>query len=113
MMLGISSVQPRTFQQSHGRRTHGAAEGGVPVMRGASTVPLFSHVPFCVLGRVKTYLFTHSLTYILMSKDDVIDKELFIVVTAEGGFSGDIDQKLIDWMIKSFDKIIHAYKSVV
>ena len=37
----------------------------------------------------------------------IIDKELFIVITAEGGFSGDIDQKLIDWMIKSFDKDKH------
>ena len=26
---------------------------------------------------------------------DVIDKELYIIITAEGGFSGDIDQKLI------------------
>lgn len=34
----------------------------------------------------------------------VIDKELFVVITAEGGFSGDIDQKLITWMLKSYDK---------
>jgi ATP synthase F1 gamma subunit len=33
----------------------------------------------------------------------VIDKELYIVITAEGGFSGDIDQKLINWMLKSHD----------
>lgn len=33
----------------------------------------------------------------------VIDKELFIAITAEGGFSGDIDQKLIDWMLKDYD----------
>lgn len=39
-----------------------------------------------------------------VSSDDVIDKELFIVITAEGGFSGDIDQKLISWMLKSYDK---------
>ncbi len=36
-------------------------------------------------------------------KEKVIDKELFIAITAEGGFSGDIDQKLIQWMIKGFD----------
>lgn len=38
------------------------------------------------------------------SQDDerIIDKELFIVITAEGGFSGDIDQKLIDWMLESY-----------
>lgn len=32
-----------------------------------------------------------------------IDKELYIAITAEGGFSGDIDQKLISWMIKQHD----------
>ncbi len=40
-------------------------------------------------------------------RDKIINKELFIVVTAEGGFSGDIDQKLIEWMLKSFDKEKH------
>lgn len=35
---------------------------------------------------------------------DVIEKELYIVITAEGGFSGDIDQKLITWMLQSYDK---------
>ncbi len=34
----------------------------------------------------------------------IIDKELFIIITAEGGFSGDIDQKLIHTMLKSYDK---------
>jgi ATP synthase F1 gamma subunit len=34
----------------------------------------------------------------------VIDKELFIIITAEGGFSGDIDQKLIALMLKNYDK---------
>ncbi len=38
------------------------------------------------------------------SKEQIIDKELFIVITAEGGFSGDIDQKLIEYMLKSYDK---------
>ena len=37
----------------------------------------------------------------------IVNKELFIVITAEGGFSGDIDQKLIEWMLKSFDKEKH------
>ncbi len=35
---------------------------------------------------------------------EVIDKELYIVITAEGGFSGDIDQKLIQLMLKTYDK---------
>jgi F-type H+-transporting ATPase subunit gamma len=37
-------------------------------------------------------------------QDVVSNKELFIVITAEGGFSGDIDQKLITMMLKQYDK---------
>ena len=37
----------------------------------------------------------------------VIDKELYIIVTSEGGFSGDIDQKLVDLMLSSYDKSKH------
>ncbi len=33
----------------------------------------------------------------------VSDKELFIIITAEGGFSGDIDQKLIRLVLESYD----------
>lgn len=32
-----------------------------------------------------------------------INKDLYIAITAEGGFSGDIDQKLIQWMAKQHD----------
>lgn len=39
--------------------------------------------------------------------EGVIDKELFIVITAEGGFSGDIDQKLITLMLQDYDKTKH------
>lgn len=35
---------------------------------------------------------------------NVIDKELFVIITAEGGFSGDIDQKLVQLMLKEYDK---------
>jgi F-type H+-transporting ATPase subunit gamma len=35
--------------------------------------------------------------------EDVIDKDLYIIITAEGGFSGDIDQKLITMMLKDYD----------
>lgn len=38
---------------------------------------------------------------------EIIDKELLVVITAEGGFSGDIDQKLIDWLISNYDKEKH------
>lgn len=40
-------------------------------------------------------------------KEKVINKELYIIITAEGGFSGDIDQKLVERMLKSFDKEKH------
>jgi len=33
----------------------------------------------------------------------VVDKELLIIITAEGGFSGDIDQKLIGAVLKAYD----------
>jgi ATP synthase F1 gamma subunit len=33
-----------------------------------------------------------------------INKELYIVITAEGGFSGDIDQKLVARMLQDYDK---------
>lgn len=34
---------------------------------------------------------------------EVIQKELYIIITAEGGFSGDIDLKLIQLMLKTYD----------
>ena len=38
-------------------------------------------------------------------KEKLIEnKELFVVITAEGGFSGDIDEKLIEWMLKTYNK---------
>lgn len=39
--------------------------------------------------------------------EHVIDKELFIAITAEGSFSGDIDQKLIQWMLEEYDPAKH------
>ncbi len=41
------------------------------------------------------------------SDDEVLNKDLFIVITAEGGFSGDIDQKLIRYMLQAYDKNKH------
>ncbi|HPR09833.1 MAG TPA: F0F1 ATP synthase subunit gamma [Candidatus Saccharibacteria bacterium] len=38
------------------------------------------------------------------SDKPVLDRELFIIITAEGGFSGDIDQKLVELMLKDYDK---------
>lgn len=39
--------------------------------------------------------------------EDIIDKELFIAVTAEGGFSGDIDQRLIKTMLTDYNPAKH------
>ncbi|MCU0667194.1 MAG: F0F1 ATP synthase subunit gamma [Patescibacteria group bacterium] len=39
-----------------------------------------------------------------MKGEEVIEKELFVVITSEGGFSGEIDQKLITWMLNNYDK---------
>ncbi|MFI5271067.1 MAG: F0F1 ATP synthase subunit gamma [Candidatus Saccharimonadales bacterium] len=36
--------------------------------------------------------------------NDFIDKELLIIITSESGLSGEIDQKLVDLMLKSYDK---------
>lgn len=42
-----------------------------------------------------------------LDEKKLIDKELFIGVTAEGSFSGDIDQKLISWMVTQYDPNKH------
>ena len=34
----------------------------------------------------------------------ILGKELYIIITAEGGFSGDIDQKLVQAMLDTYDK---------
>lgn len=41
------------------------------------------------------------------SDTEVINKELYIIITAEGGFSGDIDQKLVRYMLESYDETKH------
>ena len=38
------------------------------------------------------------------SQAALIDKELYIIITAEGGFSGDIDQKLLQLMLQTYKK---------
>lgn len=37
------------------------------------------------------------------AKTTVLEKELYIIITAEGGFSGDIDQKLVEYMLQQYD----------
>lgn len=41
------------------------------------------------------------------AEPQVIDKELYLLITAEGGFSGDIDQKLLQVMLQSYDPAKH------
>jgi F-type H+-transporting ATPase subunit gamma len=38
------------------------------------------------------------------AKSERIDKDLYIIITAEGGFSGDIDLKLLRLMLNSYDE---------
>jgi ATP synthase F1 gamma subunit len=42
-----------------------------------------------------------------LSEENVIEKELYILITAEGGFSGDIDQRLIHLMRETYDPAKH------
>ncbi len=39
--------------------------------------------------------------------DKVLNKDLYILITAEGGFSGDIDQRLVKVMQQTYDKDKH------
>jgi ATP synthase F1 gamma subunit len=41
------------------------------------------------------------------STSNIIDKELYIIITAEGGFSGDIDQKLVQLMLQDYSPEKH------
>ncbi len=61
---------------------------------------------FSELWNIYTQLRVDSLFRYGRSQNEatIIHKELYIVITAEGGFSGDIDQKLITLMLTTFDK---------
>ncbi len=39
------------------------------------------------------------------NQSQAFDKELYIIITAEGGFSGDIDQKLLKLMLADYDPV--------
>ena len=63
---------------------------------------------FDALWKIYTQLRVDSLfRFGRNENENVIDKELFIVITAEGGFSGDIDQKLIRYMLESYKSEKH------
>lgn len=59
---------------------------------------------FSELWQIYTQLRVDSLFHFgRTSQENVIDKQLYIIITSEGGFSGDIDQKLIKTMLTQFD----------
>lgn len=59
---------------------------------------------FSELWQIYTQLRVDSLFHFGRTQsEEVIDKQLFIIITSEGGFSGDIDQKLIKTMLAQFD----------
>src|ERR1700722_8191499 len=79
---------------------------GIASMRIAQTKNqvLQSTKFFNALWQIYSQLRVDSLFSFGRDKTDahVIDKELFIIITAEGGFSGDIDQKLVQLMLKDY-----------
>lgn len=61
---------------------------------------------FHALWKIYTQLRVDSIFHFgrTQSQEKVIDKELFIVITGEAGLAGDIDQKLIEWLMTHYDK---------
>lgn len=60
---------------------------------------------FADLWRIYSQLRVDELFHFGRGKKDVeaIDKELMILITSEGSFSGDIDQRLVNEALKSYD----------
>lgn len=79
---------------------------GIASMRIAQTKNqvLQSTAFFNTLWQIYSQLRVDSLFSFGRDKNDVevLDKELYIIITAEGGFSGDIDQKLVLLMLKDY-----------
>ena len=79
---------------------------GIASMRIAQTKNqvLQSTVFFDALWKIYSQLRVDSLFSFGRDKNDVeiIDKELYVIITAEGGFSGDIDQKLVLLMLTDY-----------
>jgi ATP synthase F1 gamma subunit len=61
---------------------------------------------FNALWKIYSQLRVDALFSFGRDKDEkpLIDKELFIMITAEGGFSGDIDQKILKLVLDNYDK---------
>ena len=64
---------------------------------------------FDELWHIYSQIRVDSLFHFGRSQEDgeVVDKDLYIIITAEGGFSGDIDQKLIQLMLQTYNKDKH------
>ncbi len=83
---------------------------GIASMRIAQTKNqvLESTKFFDELWKIYTQLRVDSLFSFGREESDknkvVLEKELYIIITAEGGFSGDIDQKLVQAMLEEYDK---------
>ncbi len=72
------------------------------------TQVLQSQAFFNEIWHIYSQLRIDSLFRFGRSEDEkIIKKSLFIAVTAEGGFSGDIDQKLISVLLKDYDPAKH------
>lgn len=80
---------------------------GIASMRIAQTKNqvLQSTKFFDALWQIYSQLRVDSLFSFGREKNDanIIDKVLYIIITAEGGFSGDIDQKLVQLMLSEYD----------
>lgn len=79
---------------------------GIASMRIAQTKTqvLQSQEFFSELWKIYTQLRVDKLfRFGRTEAEEVIDKQLYIIITSEGGFSGDIDQKLIKKMLEKFD----------
>ena len=79
---------------------------GIASMRIAQTKNqvLQSTVFFNALWHIYSQLRVDSLFSFGRDNNEVeiLDKELLVIITAEGGFSGDIDQKLVQMMLKDY-----------
>ncbi len=64
---------------------------------------------FDELWHIYTQLRVDSLFRFGRSQQEIAiqDRDLIILITAEGGLSGDIDQKLVSWMLSQYDKNVH------
>lgn len=79
---------------------------GIASMRIAQTKTqvLQSQQFFSELWKIYSQLRVDTLFHFGRTKSEgFVDKQLYIIITSEGGFSGDIDQKVIRTMLKTYN----------